>query len=323
MMGEPSCRGRLRKWVLPLTALTVIGGFLAVRATRSSRLAKPIPSAVSDEAMALRATSSRDARETRVDSRGVEQAWVPPGCFRRGADPAREQANPYETPQHDVCLTVGFWIDRYEVTHASFEQFVRDDGYLRSEYWSEEGWRWKGSVRAPQPAPPEFSGRKQPRNWITWYEAEAYARWRGGRLPTEAQWEYAARGPDAPVYPWGNEWAVDRANVAASGVGRTVDVDRHPNGVSWSGAFSMAGNVREWTADWYDASLYQRPVVHDPIGPSMGTERAVRGGSYASVGSRWLWRDVPPDSARAARRSAVVPTHRSVALGMRVVSSSG
>ena len=246
--------------------------------------------------------------------------WVPPGCFRRGSDPAKERANRYETPQHDVCLTAGFWIDKYEVTQASFQQFVDEEGYLRPEYWSGEGWGWKGSLAAPQPAPQEFSSPQQPRNWITSYEAEAYARWRGGTLPTEVQWEYAARGPQSTIYPWGDEWDVGRANVGKSGHGRTVDVDQYENGVSWCGAFHMAGNVREWTADWYDANLYQLHILHDPTGPPAGTERAVRGGSYASFGSRFLWFDYPPDSARAARRSSTVPTHRSVALGMRVVS---
>src|SRR5262245_14780785 len=92
-------------------ALALIGGVLAVQATSSRRLVKPIPSSASAEAARLRARSSRPVGEIRVDAKGVEQVWVPAGCFRRGADPAEERANPYETPQHDVCLTTGFWLD--------------------------------------------------------------------------------------------------------------------------------------------------------------------------------------------------------------------
>src|SRR5262245_26916618 len=145
MLARQLTRRRPRWRASLLVALAVIGGVLAARATSSRRLTKPIPSTALTEAAKLRASSSRPAGEIRLDAKGVEQVWVPAGCFRRGADPAKEHANPYETPQHDVCLTAGFWLDRYEVTHESFARFVSDDGYLRKEFWSEDGWRWKGS----------------------------------------------------------------------------------------------------------------------------------------------------------------------------------
>jgi iron(II)-dependent oxidoreductase len=178
----------------------------------------------------------------------------------------------------------------------------------------------EGHAPGPDSTPAEFSDPRQPRTWVTAFEADAYARWRGGRLPTEAQWEYAARGPQSTIYPWGDEWDVSRANVGGSGRRRTVAVDDDEKGVSWCGAYHMAGNVREWTSDWYVEDLCRTHVPRDPVGPPAAPERSVRGGSYASTGSRFLWFDFPPDSARAARRSAVAPTHRSVALGMRVVS---
>lgn len=238
---------RNRKWLWVLLATLLAGGLLA--ALNPNRLAKPLPASAADEAERLRNIPSPAAGTGRIDSRGVEQVWVPPGCFRRGTDPARERGNWYETPQHDVCLTRGFWIDKYEVTNAAFTAFADQKGY-----------------------------------------------------------------------PWGDEWDVGRANVGESGHGRTVAVDDYANGVSWCGAFHMAGNVREWTSDWYAENLYREHVLRDPVGLSSALERVVRGGSYASTGSGFAWFSFPPDTARVARRSSVVPTHRSVALGMRVVS---
>ena len=164
------------------------------------------------------ATTTLAPGTTRTDARGIEQVWVPAGSFLMGTSdeeaeavraldlPRWVEARLFsEQPQHGVRLTAGFWIDRYEVTHAAFQAFVDDGGYEERGYWSEEGRAWleRSSASPVSIGCAVEMAPDHPQVCVTWYEAEAYARWRGGQLPTEAQWEYAARGPESLVYPWG------------------------------------------------------------------------------------------------------------------------
>lgn len=264
----------------------------------------------------------------RQDARGIGQVWVPPGCFVQGSNRWRDWlAEEDEAPAHEVCLSMSFWMDRYEVSNAAFAAFVAAGGYSEKQFWPEEGWRWKGNRQEPdQPPEAGFQGLGQPQIWITWHEAAAYARWRHARLPTEAEWEYAARGQSSAVYPWGDRWDLARANVTESahrapggGILRTgtASVRSYPSGMSWCGAFHMSGNVWEYTADWYDAKYYRLRVTLDPKGPLSGTTHVMKGGSHGSSGEFGV---VPPGSARAARRADVVPEFRSHAVGFRVLS---
>ncbi len=168
--------------------------------------------------------------EMRIDPWGIEQVWVPAGTFTMGtsaeAVAALEAAGPpawlagafaAEQPAHEVTLTDGFWIDRYEVTNAAFSAFVDAGGYSTAALWSDDGWAWlSGKDASRLPLHCQGDVPEHPRMCLTWYEAEAYAAWRGGRLPTEAEWEYAARGPESRVYPWGDEFDIERANVINS-----------------------------------------------------------------------------------------------------------
>jgi formylglycine-generating enzyme required for sulfatase activity len=132
--------------------------------------------------------------------------------------------------------------------------------------WSVAGWTWlAGRDATALPAACVDAEPDQPRVCITWYEAEAYAAWRGGALPTEAQWEYAARGPSSSIFPWGEDWDASKANVVDSKA--LTSVDTHPDGASWVGAVDMAGNAMEWVADWYSAAYYRQEVRDDPTGP--------------------------------------------------------
>src|SRR5262249_25857332 len=138
----------------------------------------------------------------------------------------------YEAPAHEVCLPSGYWIDQFEVMNQAYQAFVDAGGYTNLDYWSDEGKAWlKDQMGADLPIACEDHERDHPRVCVTWYEAQAYAHWRGGRLPTEAEWEYAARGPKSPRYPWGNDWDSAKANVVDS-TGLTT-VGSYPAGISW------------------------------------------------------------------------------------------
>jgi formylglycine-generating enzyme required for sulfatase activity len=155
---------------------------------------------------------------------GVEMVQVPPGCFMMGNAAGRRD----EQPVHQICFDKPFWIDRYEVTNAQY-----------------------GSAGNGQ-------GEKQPRENLMWTEARDFCVNRGARLPTEAEWEYAARGPDNLMYPWGNDLIEENLTFDGNSVGQTQDVGIHPGGVSWVGAFDMSGNVWEWV------SSIHKPYPYDP-----------------------------------------------------------
>ena len=261
----------------------------------------------------------------RRDPKGVEQVWVPAGSFLMGSDdatidalkaldPPKWVAKEFESerPQHRVRLTRGFWIDKYEVTNAAFKAFVNAGGYTTASYWSEGGRAWLGTQRIeslPAPCPGELPD--EPRRCVTWFEADAYARWRGGRLPTEAEWEYAARGPSSSRYPWGDVFDPKRCNVVdATG---PVSVGSAKGGASWIGAEDLAGNAMEWVEDWLDANYYKTSPEVDPTGPSAGTVKVEKGGWWGSN----------PFVARAAyRHYEDPPTYGDKHIGFRLVSAS-
>lgn len=185
-----------------------------------------------------------------------------------------------EQPQHEVTLTKGYWIDKYEVTNAAFKAFVDDGGYEKQEYWSEAGWTWRSEQTGSLPRSSCGNKPNFPRVCVTWYEAEAYAHWRGGRLPTEAEWEFAARGPESPIYPWGDTFDPTLCNVLKSP--GAMAVGSFPGGASWVGAHDMAGNAMEWVADWLGLNYYAQNVSVDPTGPETGRIKPEKGGWWGS-----------------------------------------
>lgn len=242
---------------------------------------------------------------------------APPGCFEMGSDPLYDvRAGANETPRHTVCISAGFWVDRFEVTNESWKQFVADGGFLQPRWWSEEGWRAHEGRRFPYPMLDGWDSARQPRVKVTWYEAEAYAAWRGGRLPTEAQWEWAARGPASRRYPWGEKFMDGAANMDRLDLRCTRPGGSYPKGRSWCGADDMAGNAWEWTADGYDAHAYRHAPRFDPFTPPRGPLRVIRGGA---------WGGVPGGSAsdvRCARRAFWWADNRKLSHGMRIVHPS-
>jgi len=179
---------------------------------------------------------------------------------------------PSEAPSHQVCITQSYWMDQSEVTNAAFDAFVKAGGYSQQNLWSAEGWAWLQSqpIKGPNNADcgPGFDAPQQPRVCVNYYESEAYAKWRGGILPTEAQWEYAARGTESRIYPWGNTWDPTKASTRLVGFGTLTPVCSYPTGKSWVGACDMTGNAWEWVSDWYSSIYYEQQIKDDPTGPS-------------------------------------------------------
>jgi serine/threonine protein kinase len=157
---------------------------------------------------------------------------------------------------------------------------------------------------------------QHPVSGVTWADAEAYCNWRDGRLPTEAEWEYGARGPEGLLYPWGNRPQERLANVNDQFPG-TTPVGSFPDAASPFGLHDMAGNVWEWTADWYDPAAYQSGPVTNPAGPDTGSERVVRGGGFRLVDFLGL------DEARASHRRPLAPGTAADDVGFRCALSPG
>ncbi len=266
-----------------------------------------------------------------TDSNEVPMVYVPAGHFWMGStdtqiehlfqhamnenSDAKEDWFVDQYPAHEVVIRQGFWLDLTPVTNESFERFVADEGYLNEEYWTEAGWEW---LQINQKTGPNdyrnFSAPRQPRVGVTWYEAMAYCRWRGGRLPTEAQWEWAARGPENRLYPWGNIFDSSRVIYGMNAGGKTSEVGERVRkaGMSWVGALDMIGNVWEWCSSLYQPYPYQfDDGREDELDGS--NRRVMRGAS---------WTNRTISTLCAAYRDRPLPIDSSSNRGFRFVRSS-
>jgi formylglycine-generating enzyme required for sulfatase activity len=201
------------------------------------------------------------------DLDGMMQVYIPAGEFIMGSN---EDPKSKEYPEHPVYLNA-FWMDKYEVSNAMYEKCVAS-----------------GACWEPVPRLNPYYGKWVYRNlpvvYVNWYAAEAYCTWAGRHLPTEAEWEKAVRGTDARYFPWGNSKANPRlANFSETLFLESLPVTRYPLGASPYGALNMAGNVREWVADWFDNRYYFEAPYKNPTGPETCTERSLRGGAYDAV----------------------------------------
>jgi formylglycine-generating enzyme required for sulfatase activity len=265
----------------------------------------------------------RDPGTVREDQHGIDQVWVPGGVFQMGSEAGSATAPAWasaafrsEQPRHEVAITRGYWIDLTEVTVEAFGEFVAAGGYEDEALWSEAGWAWlePQSPNLPHPRPCLEQEPDEPQVCVTWYEADAFARWRGGRLPTEAEWEFAARGPDSNIYPWGNEYDASKANLDG-GTG-PVPVGSYPDGASWIGALDMAGNAMEWVSDWFSGSWYSQSPREDPLGPATGRIKIEKGG----------WWGPPAGTGSFVGRASFrldedPPTYSDHHIGFRIVST--
>jgi iron(II)-dependent oxidoreductase len=174
----------------------------------------------------------------------------------------------WETPQRTVYLDA-FEIDRYPVTNAEYKAFVDVKGHRPPPHWQGKDYP---SDKANHPVVN-----------VSWLDAKAYADWAGKRLPTEAEWERAARGSDGRLWPWGDDWKEDHCNSEEAGVGDTTPVGIFPKGRRQEeGTEDMAGNVWEWCADWFAEDAYRSGKRENPVGPDRGDYRVLRGGSFYS-----------------------------------------
>ena len=234
-------------------------------------------------------------------------ALIPAGEFLMGS-PEGEGAYD-EHPQHKLYLDA-YYIDKYEVTNAQFKEFVEATGYVTDaerkgygEVWNpkEHSTLRKGNFGGVNWRRPNawidteaYPNRPHPAAWenynimdkldypvvqVSWNDAKAYATWAGKRLPTEAEWEKAARGTDGRKWPWGNEFNLNIDDVTAhANVGSDwlLPVDCFPTGISPYGVYNMIGNVQEWVADWYAPDYYAHSSKNNPKGPDTGEFRVIR-----------------------------------------------
>ncbi len=219
---------------------------------------------------------------------GMEMVHVPAGEFLMGSAADANEAQANEKPQHAVTLDA-FWIDRMEVTNSQFARFVAETKYVTDAEKAGTGevfdgtrvWVVTKGADWRQPWGPGSSNEgDHPVVQVSWNDAKAYCEWAGRRLPTEAEWEMAARGTDGRTYPWGN--ATPDATLANFGmnVKDTTAVGSYPAGVSPYGALDMAGNVWEWVGDWYAFTYDSSSPAANPVGPETGEYRVLRGGSW-------------------------------------------
>ena len=251
-------------WIFTLLLLLATvacgGGDKESEATASPTV---LPAAASASATPTKpgATSAPVHEQEQPVERGVDgmvMVYVPAGEFLMGSD---ESPFPQEKPQHLVTLD-GFWIDRVEVSNAQYRLCVGAGDCAESKAWTDSN----------------LNGDEQPA-LVLWEAAQTYCEWVGGRLPTEAEWEKAARGTDGRTWPWGSEFQPDRANLSGDDDGYefTAPVGSFPTGVSPYGLLDMAGNAAEWVADWYDAEAYAHSPAQNPTGPGGGDQKVIRG----------------------------------------------
>jgi formylglycine-generating enzyme required for sulfatase activity len=218
---------------------------------------------------------------------GLKYIWIPPGTFQMGCSPGDSDCGFDEKPAHPVTLSKGFWIGQTEVTVGAYKRFAHQTGRgMPPQLSINKGW----------------ANEAMPIVNISWNDAQVYCKWAGGRLPTEAEWEYAARGGNtAARYGPLDEvaWYGNNSGHQLHAVGQ-----KRANGL---GLFDTLGNVWEWVNDWYDQNYYKNSPAQDPPGPTSGQYRVLRGASW----------DFDPRGVRVSGRGRLAPGDGGTNVGVR------
>ena len=216
-----------------------------------------------------------------------------------------------EAPARMIYLS-SYYIDIYEVSNTQYKEFMRSTDHPAPAYWDHR----------------QLNLANHPVTGVNWFDANSYCRWNKKRLPTEAEWEKAARGPAGLTYPWGNNLDIEKANFSKGNTGKnmvTTPVDSYPKGKSYYGAYNMAGNVFEWVQDWYDPDYYKNTTnVRNVKGPKVGVELGVPGKydekvKYSSKkvirGGSWF---APAESITTTHRFWNDPLNNSYGVGLGI-----
>jgi len=257
--GTGATRSRLILWVgVPVAALLLVVGGWYVLSSMHPRSGSPMQPESVPTSQGTVPTAARTLKMNPKD--GLAYVWIPPGTFMMGCSPGDNECELDEKPPHQVTITKGFWIGQTEITVAAYRRFV-------------------GSTAAQMPAAPNFNAgwtnQDMPVVNVSWDDATAFCGWAGGRLPTEAEWEYAARaGSTEARYGAIDEvaWYVNNSGAKTHEVGQ-----KRANGF---GLYDTLGNAWEWVNDWYDKTYYQNSPSQDPTGPASGQLRVLRGGCW-------------------------------------------
>ncbi len=255
--------------------------------------------AVTGERFGYDALSWRSWQEKRRTDHREAMVDIPGGAFLMGSD----HGEIAEKPVHRVVLSA-FSIDRFETTNAEFAEFVSATGHVTDSERSGVGWGWDGEWREikkadwrhPHASASSIRGlERHPVVQVSWNDAQAYCRWLGKRLPTEAEWERAARGDGDRTYPWGNQSPRDVTRYRASygsnecchadagdGYLYTAPVGSFPLGRSPFGVEDLAGNVWEWVEDWFAPDFYRQSAAANPVNNTMGERKVIRGGGWGN-----------------------------------------
>ena len=233
---------------------------------------------------------------TAIADEHENMALIPRGEFTMGSTEHSD-----EMP-HQVVLDA-YYIDKFETSNKDYREFMKETGHTAPAYWDD----------------PRLNGPEQPVVGVNWYDANKFCEWKGKRLPTEAEWERAAKGPRGSHYPWGHKLTKDKANYGQN-VGKTMPVNSYPQGASDYGVYNMSGNVFEWVSDWYDPKYYSSSPAMNPQGPGIGINFANQGAVKVLKGGSWL---APASSLHTSHRFWNQPENNSygVGLGFRCAKS--
>ena len=270
-------------------------GALVYESYKSKQM-RQLAASITTETKAVEVAAAQDFSmyKTLVGDDGREMVQISEGPFVMGS--RDNDSDPDEKPEHQVYLK-SYFLDKHEVAQDAYERFAKMTKRL------------KRKIEVFEDDPAKLLKPENPMIAVTWDDAEAYCKWAGKRLPTEAEWEKAARGEGKRRYPWGEEFVVGYANIDGNedGYRYLAPPGSFESGRSPYGIYDLTGNVGEWVADFYDENSYRKSVYRDPKGPDQGEQRIIRGGS---------WRETKRN-VRASKRFQAKPWRHDITVGFR------